>query len=128
MSNTPSELKYTKTHEWVKIADDGTAVIGITDHAQCLLGDIVFVEPPELNIEVSAGEEAGVIESVKSASDIYAPIAGEIIAFNTALSDTPDLINQDPYGDGWVMKIMPRDEDQLKDLLDNEEYADLTQE
>lgn len=124
MSEIPSELKYTKTHEWVKLNDDGSVNVGITDHAQCLLGDIVFIEPPELDIEVNAEEETAVVESVKSASDIYAPVSGVIIEFNETLADAPNLVNQDPYGDGWIFRLVPTSTEALQDLLDAESYAE----
>jgi glycine cleavage system H protein len=124
MSDIPSELKYTKTHEWVRLDDDGGAVVGITDHAQQLLGDLVFVELPEIDIDITAQEEAGVVESVKAASDIYAPVNGEIMAINERLSETPELINTDPYGDGWIFKIRLSDENELDELLDAEEYQE----
>ncbi|OGT19301.1 MAG: glycine cleavage system protein H [Gammaproteobacteria bacterium RBG_16_57_12] len=122
MSNLPKELKYTPTHEWVMIASDGTATIGITDHAQGLLGDIVFIELPEMSRQVAAGEECAVIESVKAASDIYSPLSGEIIETNNDLSDTPELVNQHPYGDGWIFRIRLDDRTELDDLLDAAAY------
>lgn len=125
MSNIPSELKYTKSHEWVRVEDDGTLTIGITDHAQSLLGDMVFVELPELESNFTAGEECAVVESVKAASDIYCPVAGEIIAINEELADAPETANQDPYGNGWIFKLHPEDANELEDLLDAEGYADL---
>jgi glycine cleavage system H protein len=123
MSDIPSELKYTTTHEWVRLEEDGLVSVGITDHAQSLLGDMVFVELPEL-MEVKAGDESGVVESVKAASDIYSPLTGEIVEVNEALSDTPELINTDPYVDGWLFRIQPADESDLDELLDAEAYAE----
>lgn len=127
MKEIPSELKYAKSHEWVKLGDDGIVTIGITQHAQSLLGDLVFVEPPEVSTVVSARDDAGVVESVKAASDIYAPVSGEIIEVNESLSDTPELINSDPYGEGWIFKIALSDEGELSELLDADEYAELVE-
>lgn len=125
MSNIPSELKFTKTHEWVRLEDDGSITVGITDHAQELLGDIVFVELPEVNTAVNSGEDAGVVESVKAASDIYSPVSGEIIAINEELADTPEIINSDPYGTGWIFRVAPTDEGEVTELLDSDSYEDL---
>lgn len=122
MSKIPSELKYSETHEWVQKNDDGTVTIGITDHAQSLLGDLVFVELPELKTAVTVGEESGVVESVKAASDIYSPISGEIVEVNEALLDNPALVNTDPYGEGWLYRIKPSDIKELDDLLNAAEY------
>jgi len=124
MSNIPSELKYVASHEWVRVEGDGTVTVGITDHAQDLLGDVVFVELPEVGAEIAAGEEAGVVESVKAASDIYAPIAGEVIAVNEELEDSPELVNSDPYGDGWFFRLKVTEPDELAELLDAEGYAE----
>lgn len=121
MSNTPSELKYASSHEWARLEGD-IVVVGITDHAQEALGDLVFVELPEVGDTVAAGDEAGVVESVKAASDIYAPVSGEVIAINTALEDTPELINSDPYGEGWMYKIRVSSVEELDDLLSSDEY------
>jgi len=123
MSDIPSELKYTKTHEWARLEDDGLVTVGITEHAQKLLAEIVFVELPEL-IEVKAGDETGVVESVKAATDIYSPITGEIVEINDVLTDTPELINTDPYGDGWLFRIQPLDESELDELLSADDYAE----
>ena len=106
MSKTPSDLRYTKSHEWVKKEADGSVTVGITDHAQGLLGDMVFVELPKVGTQVAAGKECGVVESVKAASDVYAPIAGEITAVNTAVSDSPESVNKDAYG-AWMFKLKP---------------------
>jgi len=127
MSDTPIELKYAKTHEWARLEDDGTVTVGITDHAQTALGDVVYVELPELDVVLDAGEEAGVVESVKAASDIYAPIGGTIIAVNAALEDTPELVNQDPYGEGWFYKLQPNDVGELDELLDAEGYTEVAE-
>lgn len=125
MSNVPSELKYVASHEWIRVEGDGTVVIGITDHAQDLLGDVVFVELPEVGAEVSVGDDAGVVESVKAASDIYAPLSGEIVAVNEELEDSPEQVNSDPYGDGWFFKIKLSDDNELAELLDGEAYTEL---
>lgn len=123
MSNIPSELKYASSHEWVRDEGDGTFTVGISEHAQELLGDMVFVELPEVGEEVDAGEDCAVAESVKAASDIYAPISGEIVAINEDLEDAPETVNNDPYGDGWLFRIKASDESELENLLDAEGYA-----
>lgn len=125
MSNIPTELRYLPSHEWIRVEDDGTAVIGITDHAQDALGDLVFVETPELGAGVAAGDEAGVVESVKAASDIYAPVSGEIVAANEALEDTPELVNQDPYGEGWMFRIKMNNTEDLDETLTADEYQNM---
>jgi glycine cleavage system H protein len=107
MSNVPADLKYTKSHEWVRTLADGTLEIGITDHAQHALGDLVFVEVPEVGRAVKADEPCAVVESVKAASDVYAPLAGEITAGNPKLADAPETVNSDPYGEGWLMRVRP---------------------
>ena len=122
MSNIPSDLKYVASHEWLKLEDDGIITVGITDHAQDLLGDVVFVELPEVGREVSADEEIAVVESVKAASDVYAPIAGEIVEINDELVDSPELANEDPYGKAWFFKIKPANVTDYDDLLSAEEY------
>lgn len=122
MSNLPADLKYTKTHEWVRDNGDGTVTVGITDHAQEALGDIVFVEVPENGRAVAAEEACAVVESVKAASDIYSPIAGEIVEGNAALADTPDAINTSPYADGWIFRLTPNDMGALAGLLDAAAY------
>jgi glycine cleavage system H protein len=122
MSNTPSELKYAASHEWARLDDDGIVTVGITEHAQEALGDVVFVELPEIGAELSAGDEAGVVESVKAASDIYAPVSGEVVEINELLEDSPETVNVDAFGDGWFFKIKPTDTDELEDLLDAEAY------
>ncbi|WP_105169113.1 glycine cleavage system protein GcvH [Pseudoalteromonas sp. T1lg23B] len=123
MSNIPSELKYASSHEWVRAEGDGTYTVGITEHAQELLGDMVFVELPEVDDEVDAGEDCAVAESVKAASDIYAPISGTIVAINEELEDSPETVNNDAYGDGWLFRIKASDESELDNLLDAEGYA-----
>jgi|SRR6056300_340575 glycine cleavage system H protein len=122
MSQSPQELRYVSSHEWVRLEDDGTATIGITDHAQEALGDVVFVELPEVGAQLGAGDEAGVVESVKAASDIYAPIGGEIIAINENLEDSPEVINADPYGDGWFFRMRLDDVADLDELMSAEQY------
>lgn len=122
MSNIPADLKYVASHEWLKLEDDGIITVGITDHAQDLLGDVVFVELPEVGREVSADEEIAVVESVKAASDVYAPIAGEIVEINDELVDSPELANEDPYGKAWFFKIKPTNVADYDDLLSDEEY------
>lgn len=122
MAHLPTELKYAKSHEWVRVEGD-IAVVGITDHAQDALGDVVYVELPEVGEEIHASDEAGVVESVKAASDIYAPVSGEVIAINEDLEDAPETINGDPYGDGWFYKIKMSDMVELDDLLDAEGYT-----
>lgn len=123
MSNIPSELKYATSHEWVRNEGDGTVTIGITEHAQELLGDMVFVELPEVGESVSTGDDVAVAESVKAASDIYAPVSGEVIEVNEDLEDSPELVNSDAFGDGWMFKIKLDDESELAALLDAEGYA-----
>ena len=125
MSDIPAELKYAATHEWARLEEDGTVTVGISDHAQSALGDVVYIEPPELGLSLGEQEEAGVVESVKAASDIYAPVAGTICAVNEALGDSPETVNQDPYGEGWFFKLTPTDAADLDDLLDAEAYAEV---
>ena len=122
MSHVPAELKYVASHEWLRLEDDGTVTVGITEHAQDLLGDIVFVELPEVGDTVAADDEIAVVESVKAASDVYAPITGEIVAINESLEDEPEIINSDPYGDGWFFRIKPDNVDDYEALLSAEEY------
>jgi len=122
MSNIPADLRYSASHEWARLEADGTVTVGISDHAQIALGDVVFVELPELGKQLAAEQEAGVVESVKAASDIYAPIAGEVIAVNEALADSPELVNSDPYG-SWFFKLKPSDAAELDKLLDAAGYA-----
>jgi glycine cleavage system H protein len=122
MSHVPTDLKYTKSHEWVRDNADGTVTVGITDHAQESLGDIVFVEAPESGREVDADEACAVVESVKAASDIYSPLAGEVIEANALLTDSPDAINTSPYDEGWIFRLVPSDMAALDDLLDAADY------
>ena len=124
MSDTPEDLYYASSHEWVKPGHDGTATVGISDYAQNELGDVVFVELPELNSQVTAHDEVSVVESVKTASDIYAPISGEIMAINELLETSPETINSSPYDNGWIFKIRLSNEEELKELLSAEEYRE----
>ncbi len=123
MSEVPSELKYTKSHEWLRLEDDGLVTVGISDHAQELLGDLVFVELPEAGLEFVAGDECCVVESVKAASDVYMPISGEVAEVNEALVDEPEIINDSPYDNGWLFKIRPSAEE-FDDLMDADAYQD----
>ena len=123
MSNVPSELKFLSSHEWVSV-DGDVATVGVSDHAQELLGDLVYVELPDVESAISAGDSVGVIESVKAASDTYAPISGEIIEVNEELEDSPERINDDPYGDGWMYKVKMEDAGELDGLLDAASYTD----
>jgi glycine cleavage system H protein len=122
VSNVPADLKYTRTHEWVRDLKDGTVEIGITDHAQHALGDLVFVEVPEAGRELGAGEPCAVVESVKAASDVYAPVAGVVTAANAQLATTPELINQDAFGAGWMMRVRPTNGAMLSELMSSSEY------
>lgn len=122
MSNVPADLKYTKTHEWVRVMDDGTLTVGITDHAQDQLGDMVYVEPPETGRALAVNETCAVVESVKAASDIYSPVAGQVVEVNQALADSPELLNKDPYGAGWILRLRPQDTAALGALLDAQAY------
>lgn len=122
MSEIPSELKYTKSHEWVRSEEDGSVSIGISDHAQELLGDLVFVELPEVGTQLSAEDAACVVESVKAASDVYMPITGEVVAVNETLADAPETINDSPYDDGWLIRVTPSNPDELLDLMDADTY------
>ena len=124
MSNIPADLKYVASHEWLRQEEDGTITVGITHHAQDLLGDIVYVELPEVGEHVDVDAEIAVVESVKAASDVYAPIAGEILAVNEALVDAPETINEDPHGEGWFFKIKPDNADDYQGLMDADEYQD----
>ena len=126
MSNIPGDLRYTKDHEYVRATSEGDVVyIGITDYAQDALGDVVYVELPEVGRVVEKGEAVAVVESVKTASDIYAPVAGEIVEVNLALEKTPELVNQDPYGEGWIFRLKPRDMGDLDELLDAGGYQEV---
>lgn len=123
MSEIPGDLKFLKSHEWVRVEDDGTVTIGISDHAQGMLGDLVYVELPGVGDRVEAGDACAVVESVKAASDIYAPVTGTIEAVNEALDDKPETINEDAFGDGWMFTIKTDEPDQLNDLLDPDAYS-----
>ncbi|WP_096085204.1 glycine cleavage system protein GcvH [Agaribacterium haliotis] len=122
MSELRDELKYLPSHEWARVESDGTVTVGITDHAQEALGDVVFVELPELGSEVTANTEAGVVESVKAASDIYSPVSGEVIAVNEQLEEAPETVNSSPYDDGWFFKVKPSEIGELDNALDAEAY------
>lgn len=124
MSQSPEGLKFAKSHEWVRVEDDGSVTVGISDHAQEALGDVVFVELPEAGSELSVGDEVAVVESVKAASDIYAPISGTVLAVNEALADTPETINGSPYEDGWFFRLQPSDNAELDDLMDDDAYRE----
>lgn len=125
--NAPEDLKYTKEHEWLRI-EDGVAVVGITDYAQHELGDVVFVELPGEGDEVAAGEPFGTVESVKTVSDLYAPLSGEVVEINEELADNPQYVNEDPYGKGWMIKISIADDVEIEDLLDADSYAGFVEE
>ena len=122
MSKTPQELKYTKSHEWVKTEGDGTLTVGITDHAQELMGDMVYVELPEVGGLLTAEKECAVVESVKAASDVYAPVSGEVVQVNTAVGDTPETVNKDPHGAGWLFRLKPTNPGDVDKLLDAKAY------
>jgi glycine cleavage system H protein len=124
MKNIPEDLKYTKSHEWIRDESDGTWVVGITDHAQEALGDLVFVETPDQGREVGADEACCVVESVKAASDVYSPAAGEVVEVNTALEDEPELVNSDPYGEGWLFRLKPSIRGELDTLLTAADYEE----
>jgi glycine cleavage system H protein len=119
---TPDNLKFLPSHEWARLEADGTVTVGISDHAQDALGDLVFVEVPEVGRRVSKGDAAAVVESVKAASDVYSPVSGEVVGANAALSGSPELVNQDPYGEGWLFKVKPADPSELGSLLDASAY------
>lgn len=125
MSEIPSELRYTKDHEWVREQDDGSWLVGITDHAQTALGDLVFVELPEVDAEVAMGDACAVVESVKAASDVYSPLSGQITETNAALADAPELVNTDPYGKGWLFSLRPESPTQAEALLSADDYERL---
>lgn len=127
MSNTPNDRKYADSHEWALLEADGNVRVGITDHAQELLGDLVFVELPEVGANVNKGDECSVVESVKAASDIYSPVTGEIIAINDGLEDEPEMINNSSYDDGWIFVIKPSDVSELDDMLDADGYQSLAE-
>lgn len=129
MNEIPGDLKFLKSHEWVRVEDDGSVTVGISDHAQGLLGDLVYVELPGVGDEVQAGNASAVVESVKAASDVYAPISGEVTAVNEALSDKPETINEDAYGEGWIYVVKPSNlAEESESLLDPDAYAELIEE
>lgn len=123
MSNIPTELRYASTHEWVRSEGDGVFTVGITEHAQDLLGDMVFVDLPDVGDAVTTGDDCAVAESVKAASDIYAPITGEVIEVNSLLENSPELVNSDAFGEGWMFKIQAEDPDEVEGLMDAEAYG-----
>ena len=128
MSNVPAGLRYAKSHEWLKLAGDGTATIGISDYAQNSLGDITYVQLPKVGAVLKAGEVLGTVESVKAASDLYAPVGGEVLETNAALAGSPELLNSDPFGQGWMLRVRLSDRGQLDGLLDAAAYEKLTAE
>ncbi len=127
MSNIPQELKYTKSHEWVRMEEDGTITVGITEHAQGLLGDMVFVELPEVDESYEAEQDCAVVESVKAASDIYCPVEGEVVAVNEELEDAPEQINVNAYHEGWIFRLKPNNPDDLDNLMSAEDYTALVE-
>ncbi|HVC17949.1 MAG TPA: glycine cleavage system protein GcvH [Rhodanobacter sp.] len=127
MSDIPGDLKFLKSHEWARVEDDGLVRVGISDHAQEQLGDLVYVELPEVGSSVRAGTGVAVVESVKAASDIYSPVSGEIVEVNEALNDKPEIINEDAYEEGWIFLVRPSDRDELDELLDANAYEDLVE-
>ena len=124
MNDIPADLKFLSSHEWARVESDGTITIGISDHAQDLLGDIVFVELPQVGQSVDAESDAAIVESVKAASDVYSPLSGEVIEVNSLLEDQPEIINSSPYEDGWFYKLNPSDMGELDNLLSPEDYSD----
>ncbi|HEX5662719.1 MULTISPECIES: glycine cleavage system protein GcvH [unclassified Lysobacter] len=125
MSDIPGDLKFLKSHEWARVEGDGKVTVGISDHAQGLLGDLVYVELPNVGDRVEAGNACAVVESVKAASDVYAPISGTVVEVNSALADKPETINEDAYGDGWIFVVEAEEPDQLNELLGPDDYAEL---
>ena len=125
MNDIPADLKFLSSHEWARVESDGTITIGISDHAQDLLGDIVFVELPEVSQSVDAESDAAIVESVKAASDVYSPLSGEVIEINSLLEDQPEIINSSPYEDGWFYKLNPSDMREFDNLLSPEDYSDV---
>lgn len=124
MSEIPGDLKFLKTHEWLRVEGGGKATVGISDHAQGLLGDLVYVELPNVGDRVEAGNACAVVESVKAASDVYAPVTGKVVAVNSALADKPETINEDAYGEGWLFQLEIEDAEQLNELLEPDDYAE----
>ena len=125
MSNIPGDLKFLSSHEWIRVESDGTVTVGISDHAQDLLGDIVFVELPEVGQSIDAESDAAIVESVKAASDVYSPLSGEVIEVNVLLEDQPEIVNSSPYEDGWFYKLNPTDMNELENLLSPEDYSEV---
>ena len=123
MNDIPSELRFAETHEWAELLEDGVVRVGVSDHAQEQLGDLVFVELPEEGDEITRGEACAVVESVKAASDIYAPVTGQVVSANEALDDAPETVNNDPYGDGWLFTVRPADDKEFDELMDADAYA-----
>ena len=128
MSDLPAELKYASSHEWARLDSDGTVVVGITDHAQEALGDIVYIELPEMGVAVDAGAEVAVVESVKAASDIYSPVTGQVVEINPVLEDEPETVNSNPYADGWLFRVKVASPDELEDMLDADGYQTVIEE
>ena len=127
MAEIPNNLKFLDSHEWARLEEDGTVTVGISDHAQGLLGDIVFVELPDTGKTISKKDDIAIVESVKAASDVYSPLSGEVVSINEALNDNPELINSSPYSDGWFFIITPQNIDELEDLLDAEAYTQISE-
>jgi glycine cleavage system H protein len=125
MSEIPGDLKFLKSHEWARVEDNGQVTVGISDHAQGLLGDLVYVELPNVGDSVTAGAAVAVVESVKAASDVYAPVSGKVVAVNEALSDKPETINEDAYGEGWILVVQPDNLEEANELLSPDDYAEL---
>ena len=125
MSEIPGDLKFLKSHEWARVEDNGQVTVGISDHAQGLLGDLVYVELPNVGDDVTVGGAAAVVESVKAASDVYSPVSGKVVAVNAALADKPETINEDAYGEGWIFVVQPDDSKQMDELLSPDEYSEV---
>ena len=125
MSEIPGDLKFLKSHEWARVEDNGQVTVGISDHAQGLLGDLVYVELPEVGDTVTTGGAVAVVESVKAASDVYSPVSGKVVAVNAALADKPETINEDAYGEGWILVVQPDDMEQMNEMLSPDDYAEL---
>ena len=125
MSEIPGDLKFLKSHEWARVEDNGQVTVGISEHAQGLLGDLVYVELPEVGDTVTTGGAVAVVESVKAASDVYSPVSGKVVAVNAALADKPETINEDAYGEGWILVVQPDDMEQMNELLTPDDYAEL---
>ena len=128
MSEIPGDLKFLKSHEWARVEDNGQVTVGISDHAQGLLGDLVYVELPNVGDDVTVGGAAAVVESVKAASDVYSPVSGKVVAVNSALADKPETINEDAYGEGWIFVVQPDDSKQMDELLSPDEYSEIVDE